>query len=70
MVIMYLGVGLITTLLYYIGVKRENARRERGACDETILDDASPEGVERARVAREEEMAGYGFWKRLLAKCE
>ncbi|PWO01390.1 MFS general substrate transporter [Tilletiopsis washingtonensis] len=67
-VIMYLGVGLITTLLYYIGVKHENARRERGACDETILDDASAEGVERARVAREEEMAGYGFWKRLLAK--
>lgn len=33
---MYIGLGLIATVLYIILLKRENARRDRGERDEII----------------------------------
>ncbi|GBE89578.1 MFS general substrate transporter [Sparassis latifolia] len=35
-VLMYVGIGLITSVMYLVALKRENARRERGERDEII----------------------------------
>lgn len=58
---MYLIIGWLASLVYYLGLRHANARRARGLCDETILaDDASNAGVDestllkRAAAARRE----------------
>jgi MFS family permease len=38
-IILYLAVGFLSTVVYYFGLRRSNARRKSGRCDETILAD-------------------------------
>lgn len=38
-IILYLALGFVSTAIYYVGLRRANARREQGLCDETILSD-------------------------------
>ena len=35
-VLMYIGIGLVMAVIYFVYLKRENARRERGERDEII----------------------------------
>jgi hypothetical protein len=55
-IIMYLAIGFISTFLYQLGLRRSNARKAKGLCDETILsdqDEATPEVREQAAAENE-----------------
>lgn len=49
-VLLYIGIGIITSGVYYFGLRRENALREQGTRDEVILDASLPL-EERRRLA-------------------
>ncbi|CEH16794.1 Permease of the major facilitator superfamily [Ceraceosorus bombacis] len=65
LIVMYIVIGMLSNLTYVYLVKRENAARERGANDENILDDPSPQGVERAQQIRTEEIAKATGWRKI-----
>jgi len=54
LVLMYIGIGIITSILFLVFLKRENARRERGERDEYIDDlpeTQLPENMKNGRYA-------------------
>ncbi|KAF8632919.1 hypothetical protein AX15_001640 [Amanita polypyramis BW_CC] len=70
LVLMYIGIGLVSTIVYYILLMRENARRDRGERDEIIGDDKGDGGnkkngrftsVEEARREKGDEWSGYRY---------
>lgn len=71
-IIAYLGVAWICTVLYYARARFENAKRDKGECDEVILDhlpEAEAERVaaeKRARQLQEVKAAG-GIRNRIKA---
>lgn len=71
-IIAYLGIGWLCTVAYYFVVRRTNAKRERGECDEQILDHLPEhEATAKAAAMREEEIrqvqnsSGSGLRRRL-----
>jgi len=49
-VLLYIGLGVLTSLVYYLTLRTENARRDQGMRDEIITgvnDDGDPETVEK-----------------------
>lgn len=53
---MYLAIGFLASLTYFFGLRRSNARKNKGLCDETILSQdpvASPEVIDQAATERE-----------------
>lgn len=67
---MYIGLGLVSTTVYYFVLKAENARRDRGERDE-IIGDESDEGknekngrfatVEEAKAEKGDQWSGYRY---------
>lgn len=54
LVLMYIGIGIITSILFLVFLNRENARRERGERDEYIDDQPEthlPENMKNGRYA-------------------
>lgn len=55
-IILYLAIGFFTSLAYFFGLRRSNARKNKGLCNETILSNesvASPEVMNQAAAKRE-----------------
>lgn len=75
-IIMYLAIGWIATLAYLLVLKRANAQRERGACDETLLDHLPEhQAVQQAEAARAKAIADVqtqgglaNKWRALMMK--
>nr|GAT46680.1 high-affinity nicotinic acid transporter [Mycena chlorophos] len=71
LVLMYIGFGIIASTIYLIGVRRENARRDRGERDEIIggmpVSDMGHEkngrfeSVEEAKREKGDEWSGYRY---------
>jgi hypothetical protein len=51
---MYLALGFFATLIYHLGLRRSNARKLKGLCDETILSDREEATPELRQQAAEE----------------
>ena len=65
---MYVGFGLICSVTYLLLLRAENARRDRGECDEVIKDVAggdpkngSFDNVEDAKREKGDEWSGYRY---------
>jgi hypothetical protein len=65
---MYIGIGLITTVIYLLFLRAENARRDRGERDEVIKDVAGGDpkngtydSVEDAKREKGDEWSGYRY---------
>lgn len=79
-IIMYLGMGWLASLIYYLGLRNANSRRARGLADETILSeqqDATPEltsqaAEARAKVAAQDTsfLGGFRALRRRYGECE
>ena len=77
---MYLGMGWLASLIYYLGLRNANSRRARGLADETILSDqqdATPElasqaAEARAKVAAQDTsfLGGFRALRRRYGECE
>lgn len=50
---MYIGFGIIASSVFYIGLRRENARRDRGERDE-VIDGVYPVGPGGEKESEEE----------------
>ena len=68
MVFMYIGIGIISSLVYHYFLKRENARRDRGERDEIIGKDGTGNEKngrfatqEEAKMEKGDEWSGYRY---------
>ncbi|KAG6811883.1 hypothetical protein H0H92_005409 [Tricholoma furcatifolium] len=67
LVLMYIGLGVIATIVYHVFLVKENARRARGERDEIIGDGAGNEKngrfatVEEAKRAKGDSWSGYVY---------
>ncbi|KAF5351356.1 hypothetical protein D9758_008049 [Tetrapyrgos nigripes] len=69
LVLMYIGIGIITSLIYMIFLRRENIRRDRGERDEIIGGDSSSghenngrfDTLEDAKREKGDEWSGYRY---------
>ncbi|KAG6888873.1 hypothetical protein C0992_007269 [Termitomyces sp. T32_za158] len=68
LVLMYIGIGIIFTLIYHFFLVKENARRDRGERDEIIGKDGTGNEkngrfatLEEAKVEKGDEWSGYRY---------
>ncbi|KAG6876718.1 hypothetical protein C0993_000893, partial [Termitomyces sp. T159_Od127] len=68
LVLMYIGIGMISTLVYHYFLVKENARRDRGERDEIIGKDGTGNEkngrfatVEEAKVEKGDYWSGYRY---------
>ena len=70
LVLMYIAIGLIFTIVFYVLLKLENARRDRGERDEIIGDEIGDDknerngrfaSVEEAKREKGDKWSGYRY---------
>jgi len=68
LVLMYIAIGIVSSVIYYFGVRAENARRERGERDEIIGTSEKGnekngrfETVDEAKREKGDEWSGYRY---------
>ena len=67
-VLIYIGLGIITSVVYYFTLKAENARRDQGIRDE-IIDGVNDNGRFISCSARPPSLTDLFLWRRRYRDC-